>query len=101
MRARKNQTTVRLLGILANGSGTAQGIAKQAAIPVPRASMTLLNLFRAGHVSRATVREGDIIVDEEERVTRPRYVFVYSLTKKGLARLERLGSMTVPARRRK
>ena len=56
MRARKNQTSGKLLGILASGSGTAHGIARQAGIPVARASMTLLNLFRAGNVSRETVR---------------------------------------------
>jgi predicted transcriptional regulator len=90
MRNRKNKTTCLVLEKLValGGEGTAQAIAVRAGRNIPIVSMTLLKLLRDGHVSRRHAREGDIVVDQEEGISRPRYVYVYSITPKGVRRLE-------------
>jgi len=88
MRARKNETTSAVLQELTRGESTAQGIANRLETKVPKVSMTLLKLVRAGHVTRKAIHEGEIVVDADEKIVRPRYVFSYSITKKGVSRLE-------------
>lgn len=90
MRNRKNETTAVVLEKLAalGGEGTIQAIAERARRNVPVVSMTLLKLLRGGHVARRRAREGTIVVDREENISRPRYVYVYSITSKGVGRLE-------------
>lgn len=88
MRARKNETTARVLNALLERRGTAQDLAARLRANVPRISMTLLKLVRSGHATRTVVTHGKIVVDKDEGIERPRRFFLYSITEKGAARLK-------------
>jgi predicted ArsR family transcriptional regulator len=88
MRARKNESTAAILQELTRGDGTCQAIAGRLGTKGPKVSMILLHLVRMGQASRKTVHEGEIVVDQDEGISRPRYVYVYSITQKGASRLE-------------
>lgn len=90
MRARKNESTAAILEALAAGEASAKKIAATLNTNIPKVSMILLNLTRHGYVSRRSVQEGVIVVDQEEKIERPRYVFLYSITERGVARLDRI-----------
>ncbi len=89
MRNRYNETTLEILGVLARAPATCPGIAKALRMHPTTVGSTLLRLFRHGNVAREKIREGKIVVDRDEKITRPRYVHVYRLTKKGHDRLQR------------
>lgn len=98
MRARKNETTAKVLRALADRQGTAQDLAARLGANVPRISMTLLKLIRSGHATRTSVINGKITVDKDEGIERPRYFFFYSITEKGLSRLKTI-KVGVPTNR--
>jgi len=99
MRSGYNETTAAILGALSGKKGSADAVAKALGMDISTVSSTLLRLFRYGHVDRERVQRGHIVLDEDEGVTRPRYVYLYSMTGAGK---KRLGSIkTKPRKSRK
>ena len=94
MRARKNQTTVRILAELEKGSGTALEIAERLQEGTTKISTILLRLYQQGHVGRERIRQGVIVIDKDEGVVRPRHLFQYSINEKGKSRHERIAAKT-------
>lgn len=89
MRARWNQTTEAILTTLSAKKGaSSEDIARRIKATVTTVSTTLLRLFKAGNVEREKVQDGEVVLDEEEGVTRPRHIYRYSITEKGIRRLE-------------
>ena len=68
----------------------ASDIAKAVKCRVSTARTTLLNLKNQDNVERKKIEQGTVVIDRDEDITRPRYVFVYSITEKGYKRLERI-----------
>lgn len=91
MRARWNETTRAILAeLLSGGAATVREISKAVDSEEGNASTILLRLYRAGHVERERVQAGKVVIDREEGVSRPKYVYSYSVTKRGNGRLEYL-----------
>jgi predicted transcriptional regulator len=90
MRARWNETTEAILVALASGKSTVKEIAKEIESEEGNVSTILLRLFRAGHVGREKVEVGKVVIDREEGVSRPKYIFEYSITDRGGGRLQYL-----------
>jgi DNA-binding MarR family transcriptional regulator len=90
MRARWNELVTRVLGQLSREPGTAAELADELKAGVSNISTTLLRLTDQGHVERERIEDGEIVLDKDENITRPRYVFRYSITDKGKGRLARI-----------
>ena len=88
MRARWNETTALVLGALEGGKKTSEGIAKALKTNVSKVRTILRRLWEQKNIEREKVEQGVVVVDEEEGVERPRYVYLYSITGKGEARLD-------------
>jgi len=88
MRARWNETTRAVLEVLVREDGsTVREISKEVDSEEGNISTILLRLYRAGHVSRERVEDGRVVIDQEEKVSRPRYIYEYSITERGRGRL--------------
>lgn len=90
MRARWNETTEAILQAITQGKSTVREISKVIDAEEGNVSTILLRLYRAGHVERERVEAGRVVVDKEEGISRPKYVFEYSITDRGGGRLEYL-----------
>jgi predicted transcriptional regulator len=89
MRAKWNETNRLVLEtISAKPKLAAQQIAERVGKGVRSVSTILLRLHRQGCVSRTRIVDGEVTVDVEEGISRPRYVYVYESTEKGRHRLE-------------
>lgn len=93
MRARKNEATLAILIALGTGEHSAQTIAAALNTQIPKVSMILLKLVGYGQVTRRKVQDGEITVDADEGVTRPRYIYLYTITGPGHQRIEYLKTM--------
>ena len=93
MRARKNEATMAILAALTKGPQTAEAIATFLNTKVPKVSMILLKLVRFGHATREKIEDGIVVMDAQEKIVRPRYVHVYSITDKGDVRLDYLKAL--------
>ena len=93
MRARWNETTRAILAeLLSGGAATVREISKAVDSEEGNTSTILLRLYRAGHVERESVQSGKVVIDREEGVSRPKYVYSYSITKRGEGRLGYISS---------
>lgn len=91
MRARKNETTGRILAFLAGKRGAkVREIAGKLKLGEHNVAATLKRLLCQGNVQRQRVEDGRVVIDEEENITRANYCFVYSLTENGQERLQRI-----------
>lgn len=88
MRARWNETTEAILGALTQGKSTVREISKAVEAEEGNVSTILLRLYRAGHVDRERVQAGKVVVDREEGISRPKYIYEYSITDRGGGRLK-------------
>lgn len=101
MRARKNEATLRLLRFIAShDKKEAQEIASRLGASIPSTSAILLRLTRWKQLSRSKVQNGEVVMDVEENIKRPRYAFVYSITDRGLGRLKILEKREKQSRRK-
>lgn len=87
MRSRWNETTEAILQAITQGKATVREIAKLVDAEEGNVSTILLRLYRAGHVERERVEAGRVVVDKEEGISRPKYIFEYSITDRGGGRL--------------
>jgi len=87
MRARWNETTGALLTALLKGKAAVEDLSKALKAAPTTVGTVLLRLYRAKNVDREKIEDGVVVIDAEEEVTRPRHVYVYSITEKGKARL--------------
>lgn len=93
MRARWNETTWTILAeLLSGGNATVREISKSIKSEEGNVSTILLRLYRAGHVERESIQSGQVVIDREEGVSRPKYVYSYSITKRGEGRLGYIAS---------
>lgn len=53
-----------------------------------------------GHIQRERTQEGSIVIDKDEGISRPRYVYLYKITPKGLVRLKYINSSRSKPRNR-
>src|SRR5574342_1182256 len=83
MRSRWNETTEAILQAITQGKVTVREIAKAIESEEGNVSTILLRLYRAGHVGRQRVEAGRVMIDREEAVSRPKYVFEYAITNRG------------------
>lgn len=90
MRARWNELVTKVLGKLSRESYTVAELADELKAGNNNISTTLLRLTDQGHVERERIEDGEILLDKDEKITRPRYVFRYSITDKGRGRLSRI-----------
>lgn len=93
MKALWNETTAKILATLADREGRdVIEISKKIKTREGNASTILLRLLRQGHVTREWVEDGKVLLGRTENgdVTRSRYVFFYTITKKGLKKLARV-----------
>lgn len=88
MRNRFRESTAAILEALTRGSATCQEIAQACTLGITNTGSILLRLYRMGHVLRERTQEGDVVIDKDENISRPRYVYLYSLTPKGGVRLK-------------
>jgi len=89
MRARWNETSERILSFVAKKNGVkVEDIAQHLGANPSNISTILLRMFRQGCVLRDRVQDGTIMIDRDEGVTHPRYVYVYSVTDRGMERLK-------------
>jgi predicted transcriptional regulator len=100
MRNRFRESTAAILAALVRGSATCQDIAQACSLGITNTGSLLLRLYRMGHVTRERTREGDVVIDKEENISRPRYVYLYSLTPKGEVRLKFINSSRSKPRNR-
>ncbi len=89
MRARFGEATHRVLGCLSGGEGSCLAVAHSLKSKPTTIGTILLRLYKHKYLERHKVKEGIIVIDEDDGVTRPRYVYLYVLTDKGRRRLER------------
>ena len=89
MRAKFGEATHRVLGCLSGGEGSCHAVARSLESKPTTIGTILLRLYKYKYLERRKVKEGTIIIDEDDGVTRPRYVYLYALTDKGRRRLER------------
>ncbi len=89
MRARFGEATHRVLGCLSGGEGSCLAVASTLQAKPTSIGTILLRLTKNRYLERRRVQEGLIVIDKDENVTRPRYVYLYVLTDKGRRRLER------------
>jgi predicted transcriptional regulator len=87
MRARWNETTAKILGALNEGEKTAEGIAHALKTDVSKVRSILRRLWEQKNVEREKRQQGTVVVDKDEGIERPRYVYLYSISEKGQARL--------------
>lgn len=88
MRNRYRESTLAILEFLARTQGTCQDVAAECGLGITNVGSLLLRLARMGHVDRQRARQGVVVIDKDEKITRPRYVYLYSITPKGSARLK-------------
>jgi predicted transcriptional regulator len=96
MRARWNEVTGKILALLKREEMDADTVSKHLQSNGTKASVILLKLYRQGSVNRKSVKDGEIVLDKDEDITRPRYVYVYSITDQGLERLSRIRGEAKP-----
>ena len=89
MRAKFGEATHRALACLSGGEGSCLAIAKAIKSKTTTVGTMLLRLHKNKYIERRKIQEGTIVIDKDEGVTRPRYIFLYSLTDKGRRRIER------------
>lgn len=87
-RAGWDETTGSILACLAKRDATVEQIARTVKAGEGNVSTILLRLTRAGHVSREWISQGR--VDLGGGASRSRYVYIYSITERGEARLSRI-----------
>lgn len=87
MRARWNETTERVLSSLEGGKSTAEGVSEGLKAGLSTVRTLLLRLTKQGNAEREKTQEGSVVIDREEGIERPRYVYLYSITEKGRGRL--------------
>ena len=78
-----------MLGCLSVGEGSCLVVANSLKAKPTTIGTILLRLYKHKYLDRRKVKEGTIVIDEDDGVTRPRYVYLYALTDKGRRRLER------------
>lgn len=89
MRGRKNAVVRPILEVLSKESGLeAYEIAEKGDLEYITTMVTLSRLASQGSIERKKVERGKITVDKEEKIVRPRYVYVYTISQKGIDRLE-------------
>lgn len=88
MRLQKGERTAEILRVLSRKDATAEAVAKTLKAGGSNIASLLLRLIHSGHVKRATIQHGTVVIDEDEGITRPKHVFLYSITPKGEERLE-------------
>lgn len=94
MRNRYRESTAAILGSLSHGPANCESCAQACGLHVNNTATLLLRLSRMGHVSRERTQQGTVVIDQEEGISRPRWVYVYTLTPKGLARYKYLKSLS-------
>lgn len=92
MRAKFGEATHRLLACLSGGEGSCLAVSRSLHSKPTTIGTMLLRLTKHKYLERRRVKEGVIVIDKDEGVTRPRYVYLYALTDKGHRRLERFSS---------
>lgn len=90
MRARKNQTAGRVLSYLAGRDAMAREVSSKLRLGQHNIAATLNRLYKQECVDRNKVEDGEVVIDQEEKITRKNYCFMYSITEKGRERLERI-----------
>jgi predicted transcriptional regulator len=90
MRARYGEKTAKILLALTRRDMTAAQLAKAVHGRQTSTMTILLRLYQYGQVDRQKTEDGVVVVDRDEGVERPRYVYVYSITDKGHQRLEKM-----------
>ena len=92
MRAKFGEATHRVLACLSGGEGSCLAIARALKSKPTTVGTMLLRLYKNKYIERRKVQEGTIVIDRDEGVTRPRYVYLHALTDKGRRRLERFAA---------
>ncbi len=89
-RARYAQRTEKILLALARKDQSADQLADGMRCGIGTVRATLLRLVQYGQVSREKVEDGVVVVNVQEGIERPRWIYVYTITDRGHARLDRL-----------
>jgi len=88
-----NETTAAILRILLKGHATVDEITEELGCSRSNVEMTILKLLRYQRVERERVTMNAPVIirkaaGRQKAVTRPRHVYVYSITESGESRLE-------------
>jgi predicted transcriptional regulator len=86
-RARRNETAYAILEAISKRPSAAREIAERLKAGEANVGTTLRRLWTQGHVKRERLEAGKVLIDKEEEVSRPLYVYRYSLTPRGRERL--------------
>lgn len=89
MRARRNETTGKILAFLSGSEEVlVKDVSQKLRLGNKNAAATLDRLFRQRCVTRQVVQDGYVMIDEDEGVKRPNRCYAYAITEKGKTRLQ-------------
>jgi Mn-dependent DtxR family transcriptional regulator len=90
VRKKHSERSLQILKALDINDGSALDVSKRLRVAKNLVNNLLLRLRAGGYVRRDRVQQGVVIIDKDEHLERKKMVYVYSITKSGVARKKRL-----------